>query len=232
MASSFIPSAFSGLSSEDAAEFITDVENWFKFRKLNNEEIKGCFHLLLHDSAKYWYSALEDKEKNSFDRIKAAFAEQYMRDSATAYQDMSTMVAAKQELLEKVEVYIARILRLARKAAASYEQILFGITNGLLPHIRQHALTQNCRSVEDIRKCSLIAKTASSIATDTSSLLRRLEAKFDALAAQPSLPIPIPQPPMQTFFPMYSQPYVRLSFSADNRWKPTQSTGYRLPFRP
>jgi len=51
MANSFIPSAFSGLSSEDAAEFITDVENWFKFCKLNNEEIKGCFHLLLRNSA-------------------------------------------------------------------------------------------------------------------------------------------------------------------------------------
>jgi len=145
---------------EDTAEFITEVENWFKFRKLNNEEIKGCFHLLLRDSAKYWYSALEDRDKDSFERNKAAFTDQYMQDSATAYQDMSTMVAAKQEPLEKVEVYIAGIFRLARKAAATQEQILFRITNGLPPHIRQHVLTKSCRSVEDIRRCSLIAETA------------------------------------------------------------------------
>jgi len=144
MANSLIPSAFSGLFSEDAAEFRTDVENWFRFRKLNNKEIKGCFYLLLRDSAKYWDSALDDRDKDSLERIKAAFTDQYMRDSATAYQDMSTMVAAKKEPLEKVEVYIARVLCLARKAVASQEQILFGITNGLLPHIREHVLTKNC----------------------------------------------------------------------------------------
>jgi len=101
MTNSLIPNAFSGLSSEDAAEFILDVENWFKFRKLSDNEVKGCFHLLLRDGAKYWYSGLQDKDKDSYDRIKAAFTEQYLRDSATAYQDMSTMVAAKQEPLEK-----------------------------------------------------------------------------------------------------------------------------------
>jgi len=43
MANSFIPSAFFGLSTEDAAEFISDVENWFNFRKLSNAEVKCCF---------------------------------------------------------------------------------------------------------------------------------------------------------------------------------------------
>jgi len=141
-----------------------------------------------------------------------------MQDSASAYQEMSTMVAAKQEPLEKVEIHIAKVLPLAMKAAANQEQII----NGLLPHIRQHVLTQNCRSVEDIRKCSLIAETASAIATDTASLLLHLEAKFDAFSAQPSLPIPIPQPQTQTFSSRYSQLYVPPSFSADNRWKPAQ----------
>jgi len=92
-----------------------------------------------------------------------------MHDSATAYQDMSTMVAAKQEPLEKVEVYIARVLRLARKATASEQQILFSTITILLPHIRQHVLTQNCRSVKDIRRCSLIAETASPDTIDTAS---------------------------------------------------------------
>jgi len=127
------------------------------------------------------------------------------------------MVAAKQEPLEKVEVYIARIIRLARKAAASQEQILFGITNGLLTHIRQHVLTKSCQSVEDIRRCSLIAETASPDTEDTALLLRHLEAKFEALPAQPLLPTYIPQPPEQTYFLQYSQPFVRPSFSAEYR---------------
>jgi len=36
MANSLIPSSFSGLSTEDAAEFISDVGNWFDFRKLSS----------------------------------------------------------------------------------------------------------------------------------------------------------------------------------------------------
>jgi len=66
---------------------------------------------------------------------------------------MSTMGAARQEPLEKVEVYIAGVLRLARKASANEEQIFFSIINGLLPFIRQQVLTQDCCSVEDIRQC-------------------------------------------------------------------------------
>jgi len=102
MGNSFIPNAFSGLSTEDAAEFIQDVENWFNFRKLNSAEIKGCFHLLFRDGAKYWYGALDNRDKESFDRIREAFTKQYLQNSATAYQDMSMMVAAHQEPLKKV----------------------------------------------------------------------------------------------------------------------------------
>jgi len=65
MANSLIPSVFSGLSTEDAGEFISDVENWFKFRKLSNDEVKGCFYLLPRDGAKYWYSALDDMDIHS-----------------------------------------------------------------------------------------------------------------------------------------------------------------------
>jgi len=86
------------------------------------------------------------------------------------------MVVAKQEPLEKVEVYIARVLRFGWQAAASQEQILFGITNVLHPLIRQHVLTQECRTVENIRKYSLIAETAAPDITDTAALLLRLEA--------------------------------------------------------
>jgi len=153
-----------------------------------------------------------------------------MQDSATAYQDMSKMVAARQKPPEKVEIYIARVLRLARKAVANQEQILFSIANGLLPHIRQHVLTQSCQSVEDIRPCSLITETASPVPTNTAALLCRLEAKLDALLAQPSLPISIPQRQKQTYSPQYSQPFVRPSFSADNHWKREQSAGYRSTF--
>jgi len=187
---------------------------------------------LLRESAKYWFLALDDDDdKESFATIRSAFNKQYTHDSATAYQDMLTMVAAKHEPLEKVEVYIARVLRLARKAAASQEQILFGITNGLHPLIRQHVLTQECRTVEDIRRCSLIAETAAPDKTDTAALLLRLEAKFNAFSAQPSLPIPIPQRSAQTYTPQYSQLFVRPSFSTDNHWKP-QSAEYRPNFRP
>jgi len=154
-----------------------------------------------------------------------------MRDLATAYQDMSTMVAAKQEPLEKVEVYIARVFRLALKASASEEQILFSIINGLRGHIRQHVLTQNCRTVEDIRRCSLIAEMASPDTADTATLLRRLEAKFDALSAQPSLPIPIPLRPAQAYPQRYSQPFVSPAFLPNNNWRP-QTAGYHPNFSP
>jgi len=138
------------------------------------------------------------------------------------------MVSAQQKPLKKLEVYIARVLRLARKPAASQEQILFSITNRLRPHIRQHVLMQNCRMVEDIRGCSL---TASPDIANTASFLLCLEAKFDALSAQPSLPIFIPPRLAQTYTPRYSQPFVRPSYLPNSTWKP-QTAGYRPNFRP
>jgi len=78
MANFLIPSAFSGFSTKDAAEFMSDVENSFNFRKLSNAEVKGCFPLLLREGAKYWFSALEDDDKEFFSSIRSAFNKQYI----------------------------------------------------------------------------------------------------------------------------------------------------------
>src|SRR6266496_4013048 len=114
MANSLTPERFSGLHAENPTEFMEDAESFFAYRKLTEPEKIRAFSLLLKGPAKYWYSSLADK--STYNNISAAFKTQFASNSAITFRDMASVVAAKQLPDKSVELYMARVQKLAKKA--------------------------------------------------------------------------------------------------------------------
>src|SRR6266496_707736 len=156
MANSLTPERFIGLHAENPTEFLEDAESFFAYRKLTEAEKIGAFSLLLKGPAKYWYSSLADK--STYNGISAAFKTQFASNSAITFRDMASVVAAKQLPDESVELYMARVQKLAQKAGATEDQLRFSLVNGFKPTVRQHVLTSQADTFDKIRTAALIAE--------------------------------------------------------------------------
>src|SRR6266496_3748934 len=173
MANSLTPERFSGLHAENPTEFMEDAESFFAYRKLTEPEKIRAFSLLLKGPAKYWYSSLADK--STYNNISAAFKTQFASNSAITFRDMASVVAAKQLPDKSVELYMARVQKLAKKAGATEDQLRFSLVNGFKPSVRQHVLTSQADTFDKIRTAALIAEGASVEEHDaTNSLLKSI----------------------------------------------------------
>ena len=52
------PEYFKGLSTENADLWMTSIENWRSYRKINKEQTKAAIPLFFRDGAAHWYQAL------------------------------------------------------------------------------------------------------------------------------------------------------------------------------
>src|SRR6266496_3244186 len=187
MANSLTPERFSGLHAENPTEFLEDAESFFAYRKLTEPEKIGAFSLLLKGPAKYWYSSLADK--STYNGISAAFKTQFASNSAITFRDMASVVAAKQLPDESVELYMARVQKLAKKAGATEDQLRFSLVNGFKPTVRQHVLTSQADTFDKIRTAALIAEGASGDEQEaTNSLLKSIVSRLDKMEPRPFLP--------------------------------------------
>src|SRR6266568_4692784 len=198
MANSLTPERFSGLHAENPTEFLEDAESFFAYRKLTEAEKIGAFSLLLKGPAKYWYSSLADK--TSYNNISAAFKTQFASNSAITFRDMASVVAAKQLPDESVELYMARVQKLAKKAGATEDQLRFSLVNGFKPTVRQHVLTSQADTFDKIRTAALIAEGASVDEHDaTNNLLKSIVSRLDKM--EPRSFLPQQQQKKRTFTP-------------------------------
>src|SRR6266496_1245435 len=187
MANSLTPERFSGLHAENPTEFLEDAESFFAYRKLTEPEKIGAFSLLLKGPAKYWYSSLADK--STYNGISAAFKTQFASNSAITFRDMASVVAAKQLPEESVELYMARVQKLAKKAGATEDQLRFSLVNGFKSSVRQHVLTSQADTFDKIRTAALIAEGASVDEHDaTNNLLKSIVSRLDKMEPRPFLP--------------------------------------------
>ena len=159
-----------------------DLEAFFAYRKLTEAEKVGAFALLLHNEAKYWYGALENRDKMRFKELKERFEARFKGNAATTFRDLASVAAVKQLPAESVEQFFARAHKLANRANATEDVLSYALINGLTPRIRQHVLTSGADNAEKIREAALLAEGAVGEETDANSLmLQSIIARLDRM---------------------------------------------------
>lgn len=178
-----MPGNFHGLMNEDAESWFRDLEHYCAYKKLDDAGRIGLVPLLLKDGARYWFDALDNGRKDTFDHLSTAFHNEYKRDEAIRWRDSADVWSVTQLPTQSVEDYISKVQQKALRAKMTEDQIRFPLIRGLLPEIRQSVLQHEPTTVADIKKWATIAES-SRIDTTSNAVteaVKRLEEKFDGL---------------------------------------------------
>src|SRR3989442_8389397 len=183
-----MPSRFSGLSSENAEQWLNDVTNYCAYKKLDDPGKIGLIPLLLKDAARCWFDILDAGSKDSFDHLSAAFKEHYKPPAITRWKEVSLVWDLIQKHDQPVEQFISQVQQQAIKAKLNEEQLRYSILHGLLPELRRAVINHEPATLDDIRKWATIAESAGMERKEDSNsklekAITRLENKFDNLQA-------------------------------------------------
>ena len=87
------PNTFSGLSSEDAAQYMRDMEAYHAFKGLNDDRLLAMsFVARLRGEAKNWYQRQPAEINQSFSNLKEAFSKRYFRiDFEQSFADFPSL---------------------------------------------------------------------------------------------------------------------------------------------
>ena len=183
---SFInPTFFSGLPTEDPRDWLTYLQDWVKYKNLNESAQARLLPLLFKGAARSWFIQLDDDQKDTFDHLKEAFEKRYFPTDLSKWQTMSDMWSRKQSKKESVDDYVTAVLKMARVANMDDKDTQrYAIIKGLLPDIRRHVLQQNPDSLAAVIAAAKVAEQ--SMRTDETPefimAVNRLENKIDAIS--------------------------------------------------
>jgi len=214
-----MPSAFNGLHTEDSEAWIKDVENWCAYKKLDDAGRIGLMPLLLKGGARFWFDSLDGPSKATFGALVTVFRQYYKRDPSARWRDNADIWEMNQQASQGVEDYIGLVQQMAMRAEMSEEQLRFSVIKGLLPYIRQNVLQHDPKSIEEIKRWSILAEMARQEPAESTLVeaVKRLEERIGNLST-----IPVQQGQKQR------SPSPRVSFADGSN----DNSGWdRQPFR-
>ena len=163
------PGQFCGRDDENGQSWLENFELWLQFRGINGERKAAALALLLKDKAAAWYQSLPADKKNTFNDLRASFAERYGRARLAQWQQAGLVWTLEQQQQQSVDDFIAAVTNAARNAGLTDEQRMQVIIKGLRPSIRQWVLRQQPANIEDLRVAAKMAEQTELPPTTTSN---------------------------------------------------------------
>lgn len=156
------PPPFTARQGVDAESWLENFERYCLHRRLEKDDMKTLFPLLLRESAADWLVTLPAITFDSYDNLKGAFKRNYFSPSELAWQIQGNLWKESQKEHERVDDYIMRIRKNARKLNLEPSTICDIITNGLRAELRMHVLLQRGSGLnpdlEDLVKYARLAE--------------------------------------------------------------------------
>ena len=185
------PNAFTG-SAQDRE----GAENWLElffryvtFKRFSPEKSLGLFKMLMREAASDWLQTLSMDVQNSLDALVAEFKTTYFKSPELKWADAGRLFKEPQKTGERVDDYLIRVRKAARRLNIAEEFLHYVIINGLLPHIRTHVVSRGIGTMDDtikaarIAECSLAADPITSLLVDTISTNKAIADKQQAALA-------------------------------------------------
>jgi hypothetical protein len=194
------PKTFSGSSNESGEEWLEYVDKYFEFRNLTEEDRIRLFNMLLRGSASDWMSTLSPQQLHSYHSLREAFKETYYPSRELRFKEASAIWQKPQEPNEKVDEFLTRIKRGARRLEISDDTLHLAVVSGLKPNLRCVVLQNGLKDLNETIRLARIAestlstdpvtalllenmKNTTQIAEKQSQEIRDLTAKVSALSA-------------------------------------------------
>jgi hypothetical protein len=166
------PKPFLGNTNEQEAG---DWLNWFiklaDFKKMNDEERRDLFVVMLQGAASAWLASLCEGSMRtpSFYNLKKAFEENYLKAKELRWKDASELWHEKQKPTEKVSDYVIRMKKLARNLEFPPAVVQMAILQGFRPAIRKQVIQKATDNFDEMIKSAKLAESAEDTAGDSSA---------------------------------------------------------------
>jgi hypothetical protein len=170
------PELFTARANTDAESWLESFERYCEYKQYGPEDRLTLLPLLMRETASDWISTLSKETFHSYDSLREAFKRNYFSPAELAWQLQGNLWRESQRSDEKVDEFISRVRKRARRLNLESTAITDIIINGLRPSIRMHVLLQKASGVgpttlEDLVKFSRLAEAVAVQQPDTSTNL-------------------------------------------------------------
>ena len=176
---------FKGDGTQDVNAWLVKFFKWVNFYNLLEHKVMDVFPYHLEGNAKIWYDALPCEDKSNPNTIKILFQERFKQ--LDNFLDLS-ILEMKQNIAESVSDYLSRIIKVASIKNIPEKVLLSVALNGLRSDIKPFVVTQNPKTMEQIRQTAILAEKSQPPQTVTvetyENLLTELKSLKDQLFIQ------------------------------------------------
>jgi hypothetical protein len=177
------PKPFTGKNGEgDAESWLEFFELYCKHRGLTPFEQLTLFPLLMREGAADWIATLSKQAFRSYDSLVTAFRDNYFVPVELRWKETGLLWNQAQRDDERVEDFVTRIRRGARRINMGEAQLTGIVLNGLRPTIRMHVLQKGGDTLNDLVKTAKLAEAVAPPSNDTTNalLLKVIQANAQA----------------------------------------------------
>ena len=167
--SSFAPSVFRGLPSDDAEMWLASFEKYANFRHMTPENKLTFLPVLMKDSASDWYDTLTEEVRTNWQLLHDRFKERFADSDVMKWQKASKLWSRDQGQYESVDAFVTALQKIAKSAAVNDEMLRYAIMRGLRKELRSHVIQSGATSLNDLISAARVAEIATAENTTSST---------------------------------------------------------------
>jgi hypothetical protein len=178
------PKPFTGKSSQDPEAWLEYFERYCDFRRLVPADRLNLFGIMLHEGAADWFSTLPAEQKTQYTDLVKAFKANYYKSAELKWREAGQLWNQAQGAEERVEDYVTRLRKAARRLELPPEVLHYAVINGLRGPIRLHVVQQGVKSLDDTIRAAKVAEAAASTTPDVMPMMMLDAMKATAQASE------------------------------------------------
>jgi len=148
--SSPLLASFTGSSSQNAADWLTSLNEYCTYKQFNAAKRLSFFKLKLTEIAKVWLLALPANVIDTYEHLSNAFLERFQPREAERHKLVRDLFAIKQLPDETVDAYLSKLLRRAQLCGVDNAMTIHAAIGGLRPEVSNFCLERNPQTFEDL----------------------------------------------------------------------------------
>lgn len=156
------PQCFCGKPNEDAEQWVSYLQRYCDFRRINGEDRRGLFAILLRGSAADWMGTLKPEESNSFDALLQAFKDNYFSSPELKWKEAGQLWSQPMRPDERVDDFVTRLKKTASRLNIDDTMLHYALVNGLRNPLKMQVLQFGLKSLPETIRSARIAEASTS----------------------------------------------------------------------
>jgi hypothetical protein len=161
------PKPFTAKAGQDAEAWLEYFQRYANFRKLATHDKLQLLGLLMHEAASDWLTTLPNADRQDYERLVNAFKTNYFKSDELKWKEAGTLWSQAQGPDERVEDYVTKLRKAAKRLEFPPEVLLYAVINDLRVPIKLHVVQSGTETLEKVVHNAKLAEAAATTTADT-----------------------------------------------------------------